>query len=347
MSNLQVGLAIAGGLVLALVVAHNAWTARKNLPKQAEPEPGARPQNSADERREPVFDAALQSLAKLAMQTEQDRRGVLDALIDVIAPMSLDGALVSGDAALAALPPTRRAGSKAFFVEGLNQSREMWETPIPGQRYSAFQAGVQMANRTGALNEIEFSEFVMKAQAFADAVGASAEFPDMVEAVARARELDQFASAHDAQLGFTLHARSAAWSPGYIAQQAARLGLVAGALPGRLVLSSTVPGMPPVLTLSFDAQAAQAEDTALSAVRSFRMSLDVPQVPRQERPFVRLRAIASELAVSMEGVVTDDQGQPLSTEVMDGIGADLEQIYDQLEARDLAVGSELARRLFS
>ena len=341
------GLAIAGGLVLALVVAYNAWTSRKNLPKQAEPDALAKSQGSAGERREPVFDAALQSLDRLARQTAQDRRGVLDALIDVIAPMSLDGAFVSGDAALAAMPATRRAGSKTFAIEGLNQVKETWETPIPGQRYSAFQAGVQMANRTGALNEIEFSEFVMKAQAFADAVAASAEFPDMVEAVARARELDQFASSHDAQLGFTLHARSAAWSPGYIAQHAARLGLAAGALPGRLVLSSTVPGMPPVLTLSFDAQAAQAEDPALSAVRSIRMSLDVPQVPRQERPFVRLRSIATELAAAMEGVVTDDQGQPLSAEVMDGIGAELEQIYDQLEARDLAVGSELARRLFS
>lgn len=347
MSNLQVVLAIAGGLVLALVVAYNAWTSHKNLPKQAEPDPGAKTPGAANARQEPVFDAALESLDKLAKLQAQDRRGMLDALIDVIAPLSLDGNMVSGDAALAAMPATRRAGSKPFAVEGLNDSREAWETPFPGQRYSAFQAGVQMANRTGALNEIEFSEFVMKAQAFADAVGASPEFPDMVEAVARARELDQFASTHDAQLGFTLHARSAAWSPGYIAQHAARLGLASGALPGRLVLSSTVPGMPPVLTLSFDAQAAQAEDPALSAVRSIRMSLDVPQVPRQERPFVRMRAIAAELATSMEGVVTDDQGQPLSTEVMDGIGAELEQIYDQLEARDLAVGSELARRLFS
>ncbi len=346
MSNLQVGLAIVGGLLLAALVAHSAWTSRRNLPKQAEPEPRSKTPHGQAGRQEPEFEAAMANLAKLASQAA-DRRGALDALIDMIAPLSLDGALVSGDAALAAMPATRRAGSKPFAVEGLNESRRCWETPLPGQRYSAFQAGVQMANRTGALNEIEFSEFVMNAQAFADAVGASPEFPDMVDAVARARELDQFASAQDAQLGFTLHARAAAWSPGYIAQQAARLGFVSGALPGRMALGSTVPGMPPVLTLSFDPQAAQAEDPALSAVRQIRLSLDVPQVPRQERPFVRLRAIAAELAASMEGVVTDDQGQALGADVMDGIGADLEQIYDQLEARDLAVGSELARRLFS
>ena len=38
MSTLQIGLAIAGGVVLAAVVAHSAWTSRKNKPRQAEPQ---------------------------------------------------------------------------------------------------------------------------------------------------------------------------------------------------------------------------------------------------------------------------------------------------------------------
>jgi hypothetical protein len=43
-----------------------------------------------------------------------------------------------------------------------------WEFAFsPDSRYSAFQAGVQLANRSGAINDIEYSEFVMKAQAFA------------------------------------------------------------------------------------------------------------------------------------------------------------------------------------
>ena len=35
MSTLQVGLAIFGGLVLAGVVAYNAWVTRRNLPRTA------------------------------------------------------------------------------------------------------------------------------------------------------------------------------------------------------------------------------------------------------------------------------------------------------------------------
>jgi hypothetical protein len=260
--------------------------------------------------------------------------------------VSLDG-LASGDAAIAAMPPTRRAGSKPVAIEGLNEHTGQWEPPVAGQRYSAFQVGVQLANRTGALNEIEYSEFVVKAQAFADAVNGSPEFPEMLDEVARARELDQFASAHDAQLGFVLRALHAAWSPGYVQQNAARLGFVAGIIPGRMVLPTGEVGLPPILGLAFDTQAALADDPAQSAIRELSLSLDVPQVDRAEEPFRRMREAAATLAREMDGVVTDSDGQLLRDETMDVIGSDLEQLYDTLDARDLAAGSPLARRLFS
>ena len=45
-----------------------------------------------------------------------------------------------------------------------------------------------------------------------------ADFPDMLDVVARARELDDFASQHDAQLAVHLRANGAAWSVGYVQQ---------------------------------------------------------------------------------------------------------------------------------
>ena len=347
MSNLQIGLAIAGGVVLAAVVAHGAWSARKAAPRQAVPEPLAQ-EDAAPQ--EPVLgEHATGDAGTSTWSGMNQRRASLDALIDVIATVTLDGAhaVVSGEAALAAMPSTRRAGSKPYTIEACNQLTQAWELPQPGQRYSAFQAGVQLANRSGALNEIEFSEFVMKTQAFADALGAAPEFPDMLEEVARARELDQFASAHDAQLGFTIRARSASWSTGFVQQHAARLGFVPGVLPGRMVLPASVEGAAPVLVLSFDAQAALADDASHAAVREVALHLDVAQVDRAERPFVRMREAALALAQAMDGVVTDDNGQPLTSDVMDVIGSELESLYDALEQRDLAAGSTLARRLFA
>ncbi|RYF39958.1 MAG: cell division protein FtsZ, partial [Comamonadaceae bacterium] len=300
---------------------------------------------AGNDRHEPLFDPDLPAPSALQVPSAE-RRGGLDPLIDVIAPVSLDG-LASGDAAIAAMPATRRAGSKPVAVEGLNEHTGEWEPPAPGQRYGAFQVGVQLANRTGALNEIEYSEFVMKVQAFADAVNGSPEFPEMRDEVARARELDQFAGGHDAQLSFTLRARNAAWSPGYVQQNAARLGFVPGVMPGRMVLPASQPGSPSVLGLSFDTQAAMADDPAQSAIREVTLSVDVPQVHRSEQPFVRMRDAAIGLAASMDGLISDDNGQVIRAEALDVIGADLEKLYDTLDARDLAAGSAQARRLFS
>ncbi len=275
-----------------------------------------------------------------------DRRPGLDALIDSIAPLELD-ALVSGELALAHMPPTRRAGSKPFNIEALNAQTGLWELPQAGRHYSAFQAGVQLANRAGSLNEIEFSEFVQKAQVFADAVDATPQFARMREEIARGRELDAFAGGHDAQLSFAIRARNAAWSAGFVQQFAAKFGFVAGAVPGRLVLPSTSAGAAPLLGLTFDIQAALTEDPQQTALRTFNLGLDVPQVPRSEQAFVRMREVAIGLAASMDGLITDDQGNVINVDALDAIGADLETLYDALQARDLEAGSPQARRLFS
>jgi hypothetical protein len=350
MSTLTIALASLGGVVLAGIVAHGAWQARHAGPKRAALQP------VPPEPREPVMDAigdadasaGAVEAADAVPERRANKRLVqrLDALIDSIATLSLE-APIGGSFAITHLPPSRRAGGKPFLIEGLNAETGEWEFPSASQRYGEFQAGVQLANRTGALNEIEYSEFVQKIQAFADGIGAFAQFPDMLEAVAAARELDTFASEHDAQLAVQLQARAAAWSVGYIQQHAGRHGFVPGVVPGRLVLPSTEEGAPPVLTLTFDSQAALADDPNLSAVRDVTLSFDVPQTDAAVQPFVAWQASAQALAQGMDASIVDDNGRPLSAEGFAAIGNELGQLYAALEGRDLAAGSAAARRLFS
>ena len=343
-SNLQIGLVVAGALVIGAVALQGMWASRKNLPRQATPDDASgHAQDGAGI--EPTLDLAAFDVASFPLPV-LDKKAVIDALIDTIATISPETE-VSGDAALAAMPSTRRVGAKPFAIEGFSEARQLWEKPLAGQRYLSFQAAVQLANRSGALNEIEYSEFVMKTQAFCDTINATPMFPEMNEEVARARELDQFASEHDAQLGFLLQASNAAWSPGYVQQNAARLGFVAGAIPGRMVMPAKVSGLPPVLSLSFDTQAALAEDPDLSAIRELVISLDVPLVDRHEQAFARMREAMDALASVMDGRVTDDNGVPVPTEAMDAIAVELEHLYNTLDQRDLSAGSPLARRLFS
>jgi hypothetical protein len=355
MSELQIGLVVLGLLVMVGVALYNRWRTQQSLPKTMRERP-------MGPRQEPQFDdhvmasdadpnankqqhPAAPTLDALPVTPPEKRLG-LDDLIDSIAPLIIDQP-VSGDALLAAMPGTRRVGSKPFAVEGLNDATQSWEQPRLGERYSALQVGIQLANRSGALNEIEFSEFVVKTQAYADAVGAAVDFPDMRTEVSRARELDAFASQHDAQLGFVLRAGRAAWSPGFVVQTASQMGFVAGAVPGRLVLPSSREGHAPILTLLFDPQVAMAEASEQTAIRELQLLLDVTRVPREDDAFVQMCQVARVLASAMEGQVTDDNGRLLTQETIDTIGRDLEGLYDELDARDLSAGSAQARRLFA
>ncbi len=105
-------LAIAGGLVLAGVVAHGAWAARKAGPKRALPP-----------MEEPSFDAPPAASTEAAAVVEPDSMEVtlpavarpqrkpsarIDALIDAIATITIESP-VAGELALQHQPGSRRA----------------------------------------------------------------------------------------------------------------------------------------------------------------------------------------------------------------------------------------------
>ena len=346
--TLTAALAIVAGLVLAAVVAHGAWSARRAGPRQPQTLPPV-------ERTEPTLSApALPDAAReppmlaIGGDVPAARQGPrIDALIDAVVPLRLESP-VSGEFVLAHAPSTRRAGSKPFLLEGLDAETAQWEPVALGRRYSELQAGVQLANRSGALNEIEYSEFAQLMQAFAEHCGALIELPDMLEVAARAKELDAFASAHDAQLTVTLRSADVAWSPGYLQQVAGRHGFVPGAVSGRLVLPSGDDHHgPALLTLSYDARAALSDEPELAAVREATLSLDVPQTPESIEPFAAWQQAARALADDTGATLVDDQGHAVTLHAFNAIGQELTQMYRALEARDLAAGSPSARRLFS
>jgi hypothetical protein len=332
-------LALAAVVVVAIGV-QGWWMARGPRPR-----PDAAPP-VLTERLDPPMDTQPAPPPPEARGLALRRVPRIDALIDVIVPLALE-APASGEFLLSHAPASRRAGSKPFYIEGLDSETGTWEPLQPGHRYGELQAGVQLASRSGPLNEIEYSEFVQKLQAFADAVNALPEVPDMLDVVARARELDHFASPRDAQLTLTLKSEAVAWSLGFIQQCAARHGFVPGAVPGRLVLPAAEEGDPPVLVLSYDAQAALAEDPQQAAVRECQLSLDVPQTAASAEPFPAWHNAARKLADDLAAVVVDDFGEPISVHAFAAIDQELAELYQQLEKRDLAAGSAAARRLFS
>lgn len=354
MNNLYILLIITGILILLGVIVQGAWQSRKasrmlqgkepkSLLSGAEAEPGwddiVNDVSSVLDRDGPLYDS-------IGLPDANFYTSLVDPLIDAIVEIELDH-MIKGSVAISAMPVTRRVGSKQLYFEGYNKGSHSWEPLNRDESYDRVQVALQLANRTGPLNEIEFSDFIRITQNYADNLGGSFHAPEMVETVIRARELDQFASDYDAQLNIYLVSNESAWSPSYVQQQAAELGFVAGSVPGRLVIPSEQAGAPPVLTLSYDMQAAMADDPNMMPITQVALMLDVPQTDRDEQPLKLLYKVAASLSKGLSASVVDEQGMPLDAQAFDMIYNMLEDLYDQLEKRGLNAGSSAARRLFS
>lgn len=274
--------------------------------------------------------------------------GVIDPLIDCIVPIRLDGE-VSGDRVLPLLNRLRRAGTKQVHVEGLRSDTPAWELVRGGHRYRELQVGVQLANRTGPLNALEFSEFISAVQAFCEQLDASADLPEMSEAVANARELDAFSAACDIQLGVNVLSDGAPWSAAYVQNIATQDGLVLSRDGTRFTRFH--PGSDGVqralLTLHFGDTNFLRDDLTAKAGHQITLLLDVPTSDAQLKPFKLICEYAYSLSQRMGARVVDDNLQPLTESSFVAIQKKLDGLYEALDNRGIPAGSSAAVRLFS
>ena len=345
MSDLLIGLGLLGATALAGVAALS-YAQQHKVQRQYQRAQLALRQDpdTADAQATADTAPAFLPIHKLPLLPEP-----LDSLIDSIVPLNLHG-MRYGEALLAAMPDTRRVGGKALLFEALNMQTQEWEYPRAGEQYSQMQLGVQLIQGAHRLNNIDFSEFAAAANHYAEKIHATAELPDMRSEMERAKDLEKFVQEADLEVLLCVSSRQTPWSAGYIQQHAQRLGFIAGAYPGRMVYSlpwSEGAEPQPIFALNFDAQAALAEDLSDSALHQIRLTLAVPQVPRHLQPYDKLRQTAVDFAAKMDGYISDEQGRAISAEFMDSMAEALDAVYDQLDARDLAAGSPLARRLFA
>lgn len=274
--------------------------------------------------------------------------GVIDPLIDCIVPVRLDSE-VSGDRVLPLLNRLRRAGTKQVHVEGLRSDVPAWELVRGGHRYRELQVAVQLANRTGPLNALEFSEFISAVQAFCEQLDASADLPEMSEAVANARELDAFSAACDIQLGVNVLSDGAPWSAAYVQNIATQDGLVLSRDGTRFTRFH--PGSDGVqralLTLHFGDTNFLRDDLTAKAGHQITLLLDVPTSDAQLKPFKLICEYAYSLSQRMGARVVDDNLQPLTEASFVSIQKRLDGLYEALDNRGIPAGSSTAVRLFS
>ncbi|MBA4094429.1 MAG: cell division protein [Candidatus Accumulibacter sp.] len=264
---------------------------------------------------------------------------LVDPLIDCLIPLSLETP-VRGDKILPTLQTLRRVGNKPIHYIGFAVSGE-WEPIVHGGVYTKLQAGVQMATRTTALNELEYSELVTRLRAVADEIGAEPEVPDMIEVMAEARILHRFVAGHDAQLGVNLAANGAPWAMPTLIGALENAGFDVRP-DGRFAMPDKEGAAGAVLfTLS--------TNVTLGADTTSRLTLllDVPCVAPARDGFGRMVDTARGLTQRLDATIVDDFDQPLVDEALDEIKAQVGEFYQEMDAADIPAGSTRALRLFS
>ncbi|MGQ7937467.1 cell division protein ZipA C-terminal FtsZ-binding domain-containing protein [Paraburkholderia sp. D1E] len=268
---------------------------------------------------------------------------IVDRRIDCIVPIRLNGP-VAGDKVIPLAQRLRRAGSKPVHIEGKLEGGP-WELLQNGARYEELRAAAQLANRSGALNELEFSEFVTGVQQFADTLDASPEFPDMLETVAMARELDGFAAQCDAQLSINVLSDGAPWSANYVQAIASQDGLLLSRDGTRFVKLDTKQS--PVFMLQFGDTNFLRDDLTYKGGQMITLVLDVPVADEDILPFRLMCDYAKSLAERIGGRVVDDGRRPLPETALLAIEKQLMTLYAKLEQAGIPAGSPATRRLFS
>jgi hypothetical protein len=260
----------------------------------------------------------------------------VDGLIDCAIPLALE-ASVRGDKVLPVLQNLRYVGNKPVNFIGEDSHGE-WEPIAHGGVYKSLMAGVQMANRSNPLNEIEYSELVMSLRQICDDLGAEPDIPDMTEVMQGARALHQFVIEHDAQLGVNIQSKGAPWALNTLLSALARQGFDARP-DGRLIMSD---GDGDVLfSLSTNAGAAKETTARLTLL------LDVPRVSQSRDGYGAMVACARSLASRLGGVVVDDSNQPLADAQLAEIAGQVDAFYLDMDAAEIPAGSTRALRLFS
>jgi len=261
---------------------------------------------------------------------------LVDPLIDCMIPLAIESP-VRGDRILPALQKLRRVGNKPIHYIGFAVSGE-WEPIVHGGVYTELQAGVQMATRTTALNELEYSELVTRLRAVADEIGAEPAVPDMIEVMSEARTLHRFVAGHDAQLGINLAANGAPWAMSTLIGALENAGFDVRP-DGRFAMPDGDKGV--LFTLS--------TNVTLGADTTSRLTLllDVPCVAPGRDGFGKMVDCARSLTQRLDATIVDDGDQPLMDEALDEIKSQVVEFYQEMEASDIPAGSTRALRLFS
>ncbi len=368
MTDLQISLIGIGIAIVIGVIAYNKWQeyrAKKHV-ERAFSDPvedvlmGSAQTENRTERKEPVLDGTIQTEKTVSSAENEptlsptegeDMAGEpvivqkvpempVDELIELPVTLVMEESL-RAEKILPHLQSLRYTGNKPVRFLGMPDGEDVgkdWQAIVPGQSYRQIRACVLLANRNGALNEIEYSELLMRLRQIADAVGAEPEIPEMAEVIERARQLYQFVSDHDAKLGISIRSNGAPWQMVTLTTALEKQGFEARP-DGLFVMKDKEKGAV-LFTLSTNELAASETATRLTLL------MDVPCVAQELDGFTQMIQCGKALCIRLDGALIDDGNQLLTDKFIEEIAGQVNDFYRDMQKGTIPAGSYRAMRLF-
>ncbi len=304
---MQIGLLAVGVLVVAIILAYNAWQERKAR-RGAERAFGSGHADVLMEggagRQEPRLDAP----GRRAPAPEGP--ALPDPLLDYVIELTLRSPAPAARVAAHWAPFEHRFAGRALLAA--SPDRAAWRPLAAAGSCAAVRVALQLASRAGPVSEAQLIEFRGAADTLAAQIGAGVTAPEVQQAVDAARELDALCA--DADIQVVLHVVP---QPG---------GEFAGTAPP---------------------QAPGAFGVARRDDGGYMLSIDVPHCPEVRRAYDAMVVRARDLCATLGGMVVDDNARVLDEQALAAIGAQLDAVRATLEARGIEPGGPAALRLFS
>lgn len=344
MSDLQIGLILLGVGLILLVLLFNWWQDRRvrrqmqeHFPeRQDDPLLGAAPPPAGPLRREPGLGPVA---ASSAAPDDGDDPVEVDPATEVVIDISF-AQPVSSEQLHAATHAVRRVGTKPVRVFAEREGGGHRARLRASESYVSLQLAVLLANRSGPLSEIEWSELWTIAQGIAERFDGSLEGPEQHEVVARAGQLDSICAGLDAMVGLALQLPGAM----ALAEVVRALEDVGFLRHGRQLAWMSEQGIPRFTAL-FNGQL--PGDVQSAGVDRVELVLDLPNSPTDDQAFSRMATVGRQLAAHLDAHLLDDQGRPVAEGVDQTIDRQLHERYRQLAEVGFVSGEPRTARLFS
>jgi hypothetical protein len=234
---------------------------------------------------------------------------------------------------------------------GLQSKQSTWEeisldTVDSQNSYVQLKGGLQLADRSGLVTEINLSRFRDMVEDFASQLDAEAKCPDIVDAYTRAIDLDRFCADVDIIIGVNIISKDGGAFVG------TKIRALAEASGFRLESEGTFKYRDNetnevLFSLgNFESAPFLPGNMRTLTTHGITFLLDVPRVEEGEKVFDQMIHIAKLFSSTLNGILVDDNRVPLSENGVKRSRQRLIDIQAAMAAYNIAAGSKTALKLF-